>query len=422
MQKFTLKNSLPVLFAPSKGTDTVTVMILVGVGSRYEYKKLNGASHFIEHLLFKGTKRRPTTQDITRELDSIGADFNAFTDKHVTGYYVKVSKTHLKLALDILSDMLFNSVFDKTELDRERGVVIEEINMYRDNPMRHVEDIVEDEMYKGNTLGRNIAGTPKTMKEMPRDEILEYYKKHYSASNMVVVVSGNINKKAKVWVENKFSVVRKGKSDKEFEEFKITKPKKSPRICVEYKKTEQIQLALGFYTYGIDSKKNHIVSLLSVILGGNMSSRLFIEVRERLGLAYFVRAYSHQYDDIGTFMIRAGLDKKRLPLAVKTILKEVKSIIKKGVTKQELVDAKTYIQGQFSIQLEDTYQRASWYATQALFKDDVKTPAAYLKKIDGVTLEEIQDVAKEILDLDQMTVAVIGPYKSKEEFIRKAKI
>ncbi len=424
MDQYTLKNGMRVLFAPSKGTDTVTVLVLVRIGSRYEYATINGASHFIEHLLFKGTKRRPTAQHISRTLDAVGADFNAYTDKHLTGYYVKVDKQHLTTAVDLLEDMIFHSVFDKKELDRERTVVIEEINMYRDTPMRHIEDLLEEVLFKGSTLSWNIAGSPKTMTEMDRDEILAYHAASYRPSNMVLVVSGNIDRKARSLIEKRFGKNRDVRLEGDgYEPFaSVEKRELVKRVLVEHKDTAQVQVAFGFPSYGLGDQRNAIVQLLAIILGGNMSSRLFTQVRERRGLAYSVSAGNYMYDDAGAFSIRAGLDRTRTPLAVKTIIDEVKKLAKSGVTTQELKDAKTYLHGQLSIRMEDSQDRAEWYAKQAMFHPRIKSPGTYLKQIDAVTQSQVQNIAREIFNQNKMCLAVIGPYKDTKDFLSKVNV
>lgn len=420
----TLKNGLRVLLAPSDGSQTVTVLVLVRVGSRYENKILSGASHFIEHLLFKGTKKRPTAQHISRALDALGAEFNAFTDKHLTGYYVKVDRSALSLALDILSDMIFASKFDAAELKRERTVVIEEINMYRDTPMRHVEDLLEEAMFVGNTLGWNIAGTPKSMTDMPRKEILDYYSEYYQPSNMLLVVAGNLDANTNVQVERAFGKTSVG--DRELAPFvpflEKSRLEHAPYVRIQSKKTEQIQIAIGFPSSGIDDPRNFGLSLLSIILGGNMSSRLFVQVRERRGLAYSVHASNSSYDDVGVFSIRAGIDKRRLALAMNTIFGELRKVVRTNVTTQELKDAKTFLHGQISIRMEDTFHRAEWFAKQEMFKKKMLTPEQYMKQIDALTALDLKRVAKEVLDFSRMSIAVVGPYRDRADFLRKANI
>jgi predicted Zn-dependent peptidase len=419
MKTYTLENGIRVLLAPVDGTDTVSVLVLVRVGSRYEYAQINGASHFIEHMMFKGTKRRPTAQHISRTVDSIGADYNAFTGKKVTGYYVKVDKSHLELGIDLIDDMLFASKVDKGEMDRERGAIVEEIHMYEDNPMMHVSDLLERVMFEGSTLGWEIAGTPKIIREVDRDEMYAFYKKYYQPSNMVLVVSGNIDRSVNRWIEARFGK-RKNRTDvlEGFESY-VANPQQGPRARVQSKPTEQIQLAIGFPSFGSQDSRNPAVQLLAIILGGNMSSRLFTEVRERKGLAYFVRAMNSSYEDVGVFMIRAGLDKKRLELAVKTIMKEVRKIKRERVSSRELKAANAYLRGQMAIKMEDSFNRAQWYAEQKMFQSRVKSPKAYLKLIDTATTTDIQEAAKTLLNEKQLSVAAVGPFKSGADLLRK---
>ncbi|NQV88782.1 MAG: insulinase family protein [Parcubacteria group bacterium] len=419
--KYTLDNGMRVMLAPVNGTDTVSVLVLVRVGSRYEYAKINGASHFIEHMMFKGTKRRPTAQHISRALDAVGADYNAFTGKNVTGYYVKVDKSHLELGVDLIDDMLFNSKFDADEMNRERGAIVEEIHMYEDNPMMHVSDLLERVMFDGSTLGWEIAGTSEIIKEIDRDEMYAFHKKYYQPSNMLLVVSGNINRGVKGWVEKRFGSHKDGEVAVDgFETLELPALTKRPRARVQTKPTEQIQLAIGFPSFGSQDPRNPAVTLLANILGGNMSSRLFTEVRERKGLAYFVRAMNSSYEDTGVFMIRAGLDKTRLELAVKTIKKELSKISKEKVTTRELKSAKENVRGQMAIRLEDSFERAQWFAQEMLFHRRVRTPQIYLKQIDAVTAAEVLSVAKEILNNKQMSVAAVGPFVNGAALLKKA--
>ncbi|TAL51038.1 insulinase family protein [Patescibacteria group bacterium] len=423
MTQLTLQNGLRVLLAPVNGTDTVSVLVLVRVGSRYEPAHLNGACHFIEHMMFKGTRRRPTAQHISRTLDAIGADFNAFTGKNYTGYYVKVDKSHLELGLDIIDDMIFASKMDTDELNRERGAIIEEIHMYEDNPMMHVSDLLEEVMFDGSTLGWEIAGTPKIIREVDRNEMYAFWKKYYQPSNMVLVVSGNIDTRVRRWIDQTFG---KRKSTHasfgRFQNFVAHAPHHKPLARVQTKPTKQIQLAIGFPSFGMQDPRNAALTLLGVILGGNMSSRLFVEVRERKGLAYFVRVANDAYEEVGNFMIRAGLDKERLDIAVTTIMREVRKIVREPVTAKELRDAKAYVRGQMAIRLEDSYERAQWFAREKMFQKVVRTPQQYLKMIENVTLKDVRTVAGAVLDLRQMSLAAVGPFKNGDELLKKAKV
>ena len=414
---FTLKNGMRVHLVPVTGTQAVTVLVLAKVGSRYETPSLNGASHFIEHLMFKGTKRRPTTLDISRALDSVGAQFNAYTNKHETGYYIKIDAKHTNLAVDILHDMVFHSVFDQKELDRERGVIIEEINMYNDNPMRHVEELLEGIVFEGNTLGWEIAGTHKTMKEMDRDEIIAYRDAHYIPARMVVTVAGNIPKDIRASLEKTFGSVKINKGEHpSFEPFVSGAIKK--RVNVQYKKTEQIHLMFGFPSFGIGDERNEILTILSTILGGTMSSRLFISVRERKGLAYMVRSGNTAYDDAGVFAVQAGLDKSRVPLAYKTILQELRKMKRDGVTAKEVKEAIDHIRGGLLLAMENSSYQAEWYGDYELFLNHVRTPDQYMAKLAKVTAADVKAMANEILNEKKMRLAVIGPYKNEAEFLK----
>ncbi|PJA45043.1 hypothetical protein CO174_05380 [Candidatus Uhrbacteria bacterium CG_4_9_14_3_um_filter_50_9] len=419
IEQFTLDNGMRIVLAPASGTDTVSVLVLVRVGSRYEYAKINGACHFIEHMMFKGTRRRPTAQHISRTLDSIGADFNAFTGKNYTGYYVKVDKRHLELGIDLLDDMLFASKMDADEMNRERGAIIEEIHMYEDNPMMHVDDLLEQEMFTGS-LGWEIAGTPKIIREIDRDEMYGFYKQYYQPSNMVLVIAGNIDRRVRAWIDDRFGKRKRGTADRTTFEPVTFPTAKGPRARIQKKQTEQIQLALGFPSIGYQDERNAAVKLLVTILGGNMSSRLFTEVRERKGLAYFVRALHSNYEETGVLMIRAGLDKERLDVAVKTIMKEVSKMKRERVSAKELRAAKDFLRGQLAIKLEDSFERAQWYAGERTFQSQVQSPQSRLKQIDAVTPAQIQAVAKEILNEQVMSVAAVGPFKSASELLKRA--
>ncbi len=412
-----LKNGARVHLIPFSGTDAATILVLFKVGSRYEHQTINGASHFIEHLMFKGTKRRPRTMDISRTLDAHGAEYNAFTGKDYTGYYVKIDSRHLPAAVDLLHDMLFHSVYDPKEMDRERNVIIEEINMYRDNPIMRVDDLLEEIMFKGNTLGWNIAGSPEGMKTMTRDDVVAYRDSHYIPSRMVIGVAGRVPKQILPLLEKTFGKVKSGSgAPSHFQLFNGRLSEAEPRFNVEFKETEQIQLALGFPSFGLADKRNPAVSLLSVILGGTMSSRLFISVRERKGLAYSVRASNGTYEDVGAFTVQAGLDKSRLGEAVKTIVQEIKKIRMGGVSAEELREAKDHVRGRLLLKLEDSSDRADWYARQELFLDKAEEPEGRMRAFDRVSRAHVQAAAKEILDMKKLSVAVIGPFKDATAF------
>ncbi len=415
-----LSNGMRVHMLPFSGTEAATVLVLVKVGSRYEYPAINGASHYIEHLMFKGTKRRPTTLDISRGLDAVGAEYNAFTGKDYTGYYITIEAGKLPLAVDMLHDMMFHSKYDPVEMDRERSVIIEEINMYHDNPMMHVEELLEQIMFDGSTLGWDIAGSPQTMRTMTREQVIEFRDAYYAPSRIVIGVAGKVNKQTLALIKKTFGSVKAKSEPASFVPHTHRASHADVPCMVQNKPVDQLQVALGFPSFGADDTRNAAVAILSTILGGTMSSRLFISVRERKGLCYFVRAENSSYDDVGVFQIRSGLDKSRLKEAVKTILAEVEKVKKSGVTTRELKEAKDNFRGRILLKLEESSNRADWYARQELILDRAKTPEERMAEIDAVTASEVKKVAKEILDLKRMSVAAIGPFKNGKAFLKAA--
>lgn len=413
-KKTTFNNGLRLLTIPQKGTKATTIFVLVGVGSRFESKDINGVSHFIEHLMFKGTKKRPTTLDISKALDSVGAEYNAATAKDWTGYYVKIDSKKIELAMDILSDMIYNSKFDSVEINKERGVIIEEINMYHDNPLMHIEDVLETVMFKGNTLGWDIAGPKKVIATVPRKKILDYKNKYYAPQNTVISVAGNINSKIESVVKKYFETEKKQDADLSFTKFNSKQTK--PQIKIDYKKTAQVQLAFGFPGYKYSDDKVYAAYLLSIILGGNMSSRLFINVREKRGLAYFVRSYVNIYKDTGNIIVQSGLDKSRLPEAIKVIMSELKKVRQHGVTAFELKQAKEYLRGKLILTLENSSNLSDWYAKQELLQDKIMTPEKKIAKFNEVTAGQIKQVAQEAFQTNKTNLAIIGPFKDKSKF------
>lgn len=414
-KKIILKNGARVILEPYVGTEAVTVLVLFKVGSRHESKNINGVSHFIEHMMFKGTGKRPNTQLITRELDGLGAEYNAFTAKDHTGYYIKINSEHKEVALDMLFDMLFNSKFDEKELNRERKVILEEIHMYKDNPMMHIEDMFEQTLFGDCPLGWSIAGDAESMGKIDRAKMLAYRNAYYFPQNMVIGIAGKIDEGVMKLVEKYFGSLPK--SAKKISEIKKTIFTPGvPKVSIEYKDTEQVQLALGFPTYSWWDKRVPALRLMSNILGGTMSSRLFIAVRERKGLAYRISAGIDSYEDIGVLTVGAGLDKSRIELAMKTILDELKKMATGGVTAAELKRAKENIRGRIILSLEDSEALAAWYAKEELDKHEIKTPAEKLEEIAAVTVEEIKAVAADVIKNNKVALAIIGPFKDAEPF------
>lgn len=409
-----LKNGAKVVLAPFSGTDAAAILVAFQVGSRNEVDVVWGGSHFVEHLMFKGTTRRPQTIDISKELDRYGAQYNAYTGKDLTGYWVKIAGEQLPVAIDLLNDMIFHSVFNAEEMEREKNVIVEEIKMYEENPIMHIEDLLEEAMFDGHILGKNIAGTAASVKGMKRDDVVAYHGAHYRPENMVIVASGKLPADILDQLEATFgTVAASGTGRSTF--VQIGDQASAGRIRFQHKALEQIQLSLGFPSVGRGHVDEAPLKLLSAILGGTMSSRLFVEVREKRGLCYTVRTGVDAYQDVGMFTVRAGLDATRLAEAMQVIGDELRKVATEGVTVDELSMVKDNVRGGLSLSLEDSADRAEFYGRQALFLETIEEPLERLKKFDAVTLEDIARVAKQYLRFDRMSLAAIGPFKDEDE-------
>ncbi|MEY4723632.1 MAG: hypothetical protein RLZZ324_1145, partial [Candidatus Parcubacteria bacterium] len=372
-----------------------------------------GAAHFIEHMMFKGTKRRKDTMTISRDLDAHGADYNAFTGKDYTGYYIRMEADKLPLAVDMLSDMLHHSLYRPGDIKSERKVIHEEIRMYEDNPAMSVDEILEEELFRGSTLGKKITGTVETMNGIERSPMLAFRDTYYVPQRTVVAIAGKFERaSAMKLLEKTFG--KRSAAKKEPPRFAQFHPEKAGyqgvRVRISHKKTEQVQVALGWPSYGRDDKRRAVLTIMGVILGGNMSSRLFTEVREKRGLAYSVRAGNGTYQDIGAFTIQAGLSKDKVHDALGVITSEVKKLKTTLVGAAELLRAKDYLRGKMLLGLEDSNHMADWYARQELLDRRIETPEMKLKRLDAVTAAQIRDAAREIFIERAMGIAVIGPY------------
>lgn len=417
MYKLTkLKNGVRVLTVPMEGVESVTTLVMVGAGSRYENKKINGLSHFLEHLFFKGTEKRPMAIDITSVIDGIGGEFNAFTSKEYTGFYVKAAKKHLDLSLDVLSDMLLHSKFLSAEIEKEKGVIIEEINLYEDTPMRRIGDVFEELLYGDQPLGWPVLGTKDVIKSITRDDFVRYIKRLYKGGNVIVGVAGGIKDEglAVNTVERYFGEVE---DEKVTVSLAVNDEQRQSKVLVKYKKTDQAHLCLGVRAYPVDSPERYALSVLSTVLGGNMSSRLFIQVRERRGLAYYVRSGADHYKDAGYFVAQAGLDIKRIEEAVEVILGEYFKMTKMGeVGDAELRKAKEYIKGKMTLELEDSQSVCGLYVSQALLEKKIKTPTDIMRKVEAVTSDDVARVARDIFKMERLNLAVIGPFEDGTRF------
>jgi len=409
-----LPNGLKVITIPMKGIASATVLVLVGAGSRYEQKEKAGLSHFLEHMFFKGTKKRPSAFAISSLVDGVGGENNAFTGKDRTGYYIKLQSGKIELAFDLLSDMLANSLYNQEEIDRERGTIIEEINMYEDTPMYDIDEVFYNLLFGSHPLGWSIAGVKKTVGNINRDDFVNYTKKFYQGNDMVLTIAGNVNEnEVKALSEKYFSCFTKGKKE---EIDKFTQSQQSPRVKLKTKKTDQAHLYIGYPGLSFFDEDKTTLGVISAILGGGMSSRLFIQVRERRGLAYYIRSVYDMHADSGFFAARAGLNIGKIDEAVKVIVEEFEKVRTGDVKEEELNKAKEFIKGRISLGLEDSQDVAEWYAEKQLLQEKIETPDEVFQKIQGVSVKDIQKVAERIFKKEKLNLAIIGPYEDEARF------
>ena len=414
-KKKVYKNGLRVVTVPMKDNPTVTVLVLVGTGSDYERKDVNGISHFLEHMCFKGTTKRPSVQVIAHELDALGCQYNAFTGSEYTGYYAKGDPKNFKQMFDIATDIYLNSTFPETEMEKEKGVIVEEINMYEDMPASHVQDLFTEVLYGDQPAGRSTLGTKDNIYKMVRDDFVKYKKTHYVAENTVVIVAGNItNEEVYKEVNKYFKDVPLSKSGKKT---KTKDTQDKPNVLTKYKETDQTHFVLGVRSFDVFDKRNVSIAMLSYVLGAGMSSRLFTKLREEMGVAYYVRASNQASLDHGSFQISAGVSNERTVEVIKEILKECNLLIKEKVSDKELDKVKSLIIGNTKMSLEATDDIANFYGGQELIKKEIKTLEEKIKEIKKVTPEDIQKMAKLIFKSKNLNLAIIGPYKDKTKFI-----
>ncbi|OGF58511.1 hypothetical protein A3B05_01930 [Candidatus Giovannonibacteria bacterium RIFCSPLOWO2_01_FULL_43_160] len=413
-EKRTFKNGLRCVVAPMKDTQVATLWALFGTGSKYEIKKTNGISHFLEHLFFKGTKSRPKPGQVWEELDRIGAQKNAFTSKEYTGYYVKAAAKHFDIGLDVVSDILLEPLFKKEEIEKERGVILQEIAMYEDNPQRQAYDLFEDLMYGDQPAGWDTAGTPETVNNIKRDDILKYKNSHYHASNAVVAVAGNIDPEvAFSKVERAFKNMSDGRK---ITKLKVRERQKNPRVKFKKKDLDQTHLRLGARSYEMYDERRYALQVLATILGGNCSSYLWREIREKRGLAYYVGASAEEYTDSGYLLATAGVAHENLPKAVKKIVEIMRHLRTKGVSDKEINFAKEYIRGSMALAFETTDEVATFLSSQELFYKKIMAPEDILRKIEAVKRSDIIKVAKDIFRPEKINLAAIGPHEEGQVY------
>lgn len=419
-KKHTLKNNLRILTIPLANTKTATILVLVRAGSKNEKKGISGISHFLEHMFFKGTEKRPTAFDIAKIFDEIGGEYNAFTSQEYTGFYAKINCRHFDIALDALSDTLLNSKFAKDDLERERGVIIEEINMYQDAPMEYVSTLWHKVLYSDQPAGWDIAGTKETVSKISRSDIIRYYRKYYNPNNIIICAAGNLPEKNLIKNFERNFCYKNIKSKIRYP--KVRELQEKPEILLQYKKTDQTHLILGVRGYDMFHKDRFAVKLLSIILGGGMSSRLFTEIRDKRGLAYYVYTKAESDTDTGFLASGAGLDNKKVDLAIGIILDEYAKISKVPVSAEELEKAKEYLRGKMTLNLESSDEWANFIATQELLRGNALSLEEISAKLKKVTQDDIQRVAMDIFQNKKLNLALIGPFRDERRFRKLLKL
>lgn len=412
-EQFALDNGLRVLTAPMPHSQSVSCVIMLAAGSRYETAETNGIAHFAEHMFFKGTERRPTARDIAGEIDAIGGEFNAFTGKEYTGYYVRCAAETRDTALDVLVDMLRNSRFDPDEIEREKGVIIEEMNMYFDTPRDFIGGVYESLLYGDQPLGWDIIGRKETVRGATRESFDAYTEKWYRPNRMVVGMGGQLGDGLKEKLEELLGDME----PRETGSPAPVVPNGAGQVKVHTKQSDQAHLVLGVRSRPIVDPDRYVLQILATVLGGGMSSRLFTEVRERRGLAYYVFGTNHAYTDTGSLYAQSGVDIKRIDEAVATIVEQFRLLADDVVPADELEKARNFSKGRFVLQLESPHGMVMFGLRRAVLEGHADEPKTVLDALDAVTAEDVQRVAREIME-SGFHLAVIGPFDDPSRFER----
>jgi predicted Zn-dependent peptidase len=412
-ERQTLSNGLRVVTAPMPQAKSVACFIMLAAGSRYETRETNGIAHFAEHMFFKGTERRPTARDIAGEIDAIGAEFNAFTSKEYTGYYVKCAAEHRDVALDVLVDMLRNSKFAQEEVEREKGVIVEEMNMYYDTPRDYLEGVYDELLYGDQPLGWDIIGTKETVRAATRETFLEYLDKWYRAPRMVAGVAGAVGDDILPRLEELLGDVQDGARG---EPAPVAVAQDSPRVKLYTKASDQAHVRVGVHSYPIAHQDRYSLALLATVLGGGMSSRLFTEVRERRGLAYYVFGHNMGYTDTGTLYAQGGVDIARIDEAVQTIVAEFGRIAAEPVAADELEKARNFAKGRLVLSLEDPKGMIMFGLRAEVLEGVTREPDELIAGLEAVSVEDIQRVAQDVIREEQLNFALIGPFDDPGRF------
>jgi predicted Zn-dependent peptidase len=412
-EKTVLPNGLRVLTASMPQAKSVACFLMMAAGSRYETREVSGIAHFAEHMFFKGTERRPTARDIAGEIDSIGGEFNAFTGKEYTGYYVKCAAEHRDTALDVLVDMIRHSSFDPEEIEREKGVIVEEMNMYYDTPRDYVDGVYDQLLYGDTPLGWDIIGTKDTVRAATRETFLGYLDTWYKAPRIVAGVGGSVGGDVLERLGELLGDVPNGDTG---EPETVTVGQTAPGVKLHTKQSDQAHLRVGVHSFPLGHPDRYALALLSTVLGGGMSSRLFTEVRERRGLAYYIYGYNQGYTDTGTLFAQGGVDISRIDEAVTTIVAEFARIAREPVSAEELDKARNFAKGRMILSLEDPKGTIMFGLRSEVLEGCYREPDEVLAGLDAVTVDDVHRVANEVIAEERLNFALIGPFDDPNRF------
>lgn len=410
-----LENGLRIITAPMKGTNTVTILVLCGTGSDYESREINGISHFLEHMFFKGTQKRPEASILSNELDSMGSVYNAFTSHEVTGYFIKAAREHFEKSLEILADIYRNSLIKEEEVEHERQVIIEEMHRDRDIPTLYIWWLWENLLYGDQPAGWDVIGTEEVIRRLKRQDFVDYFYHQYVASNTAIVVAGSIDEETIVEKVIKF-----------FGDVRQTPPirnkpmvkevQSSPNLYLQYKETDQTHLTLGFRGYPADHPKRYVAEVLAALLGSGFSSRMFSQIRERMGLAYTVFTVHEEYSNRGFLVTYVGVDHRNVEKTIHAVLREYQKVYQELVSPQELRKVKDYLRGTTAISLEASDAVANFIGNEEMTTGRPMTVDEVFARIEAVTPEDISSVAKDIIKPEGLNLAMIGPFKDDAAF------
>ncbi len=419
-QKTTLDNGLRIISATMPHTFSVSIGFFIGVGSRYEPEAQAGISHFIEHMCFRGTSRRPTSREISEAIEGVGGILNGGTDKELTAYWCKVARPHFQLALDVVLDILLHSRFDPQDIEKERQVIIEEINMIKDSPSQQVDMLIDELLWPNHPLGRDIAGSKESVTAITRDLILNYLTQHYQPNNVVIAIAGNIQHQGVVTAINQ--TLGSWTNPQPPSEYLAYIEQHNPRLRIETRDTEQAHLCLALPGLPLLHPQRFTLDLLNVILGEGMSSRLFTEIRDKLGLAYHINSYVEHFLDSGSLTVYAGVEPKNLRVAVEAILEQLYQLKQQPAPEPELSKAKELAKGRLLLRMEDSRSVAAWMGGQEILTGRILKVEQVISLIDAITAEEIKQIADELLTGDQLRLAVVGPITADEPLAELLKL